>query len=111
MASLGSAGCRQAEAEKKDAKPPEVDIESPYQDEVREYQEFTGQTVAVETIEIRARVSGYLEKNFFKDGALVEEGALLFQIDDRPYRFCPPSLFRYRLHLSTHPANARQCRL
>ncbi len=86
VASLGSSGCRHAEAEKKDAKPPEVDIESPYQDEVREYQEFTGQTVAVETIEIRARVSGYLEKNFFKDGALVEEGALLFQIDDRPYR-------------------------
>lgn len=79
-------GCRREKAKEDDSKPPEVYVEQPYEKMVTEYQEFTGQTVAVETIEVRARVSGYLDKNYFKDGDLVREGALLFQIDDRPYR-------------------------
>ena len=81
-----SPGCRKETAKAAEAKPPEVYIEQPSEKMVTEYQEFTGQTVAVETIEVRARVSGYLDKNFFKDGDLVREGALLFQIDERPYR-------------------------
>jgi len=81
-----SSGCRNEKAKTAEAKPPEVFFEQPVEKMVTEYQEFTGQTVAVETIEVRARVSGYLDKNFFKDGDLVREGALLFQIDDRPYR-------------------------
>jgi len=79
-------GCRNEEAKTAEAKPPEVFFEQPVEKMVTEYQEFTGQTVAVETIEVRARVSGYLDKNYFKDGDLVREGALLFQIDERPYR-------------------------
>jgi membrane fusion protein, multidrug efflux system len=84
--SLLVSGCKKEKAKEAEAKPPEVFIEQPYEKKVTEYQEFTGQTVAVETIEIRARVSGYLEKTFFKDGDLVGEGAPLFEIDDRPYR-------------------------
>ncbi len=80
------AGCRNEKAKTAEAKPPEVFIEQPVERLVTEYQEFTGQAVAVETIEVRARVSGYLDKNYFKDGDLVREGQLLFQIDDRPYR-------------------------
>jgi RND family efflux transporter MFP subunit len=83
---MGVCGCQREKAKEAEAKPPEVFIEQPYEKMVTEFQEFTGQTVAVETIEVRARVSGYLDKNFFKDGDLVREGALLFQIDDRPYR-------------------------
>ena len=79
-------GCRRETAKPAESKPPEVFIEQPSEKLVTEYQEFTGQTVAVETIEVRARVSGYLDQNFFKDGDLVREGALLFQIDERPYR-------------------------
>jgi RND family efflux transporter MFP subunit len=79
-------GCRREAAKTAEAKPPEVYIEQPTEKMVTEYQEFTGQTVAVETIEVRARVSGYLDQNYFKDGDLVREGALLFQIDERPYR-------------------------
>jgi RND family efflux transporter MFP subunit len=86
VASLGSSGCSRAEAKKDEAKPSEVDIDHPYEQNVTEHQEFTGQTMAVETIEIRARVSGYLEKNSFRDGDLVRAGDLLFQIDERPYR-------------------------
>src|SRR6266481_249190 len=84
--SLLVSGCRKEKAKEAEAKPPEVFIEQPYEKQVTEHQEFTGQTVAVETIEVRARVSGYLEKTFFKDGDLVGEGAPLFEIDDRPYR-------------------------
>ena len=79
-------GCTHEKPKEAEAKPPEVFIEQPYESVVREEQEFTGQTVAIETIEVRARVSGYLERNFFKDGDEVCAGALLFQIDERPYR-------------------------
>ena len=86
MGVVAISGCRNEKAKEAEAKPPEVYIEQPSEKMVTEYQEFTGQTVAVETIEVRARVSGYLDQTFFKDGDLVRAGALLFQIDDRPYR-------------------------
>jgi RND family efflux transporter MFP subunit len=84
--SISFIGCNREKAKEAEAKPPEVFIEQPSRETVTESQEFTGQTVAIETVEIRARVSGYLEKNFFQDGDLVAEGAPLFQIDERPYR-------------------------
>ena len=86
VCSLLVSGCRREKAKEAEAKPPEVFIEEPSRETVTEFQEFTGQTVAIETVEIRARVSGYLDKNFFKDGDLVAEGAPLFLIDERPYR-------------------------
>ena len=55
-------------------------------DEVTDYEEFIGQTDAVYTVEVRARVTGYLDKVNFKDGDEVEKGALLFEIDPRPYK-------------------------
>lgn len=86
LAGLTLAGCGREKPKEAEVKPPEVFIEQPYEKVVTEEQEFTGQTVAIETIEVRARVSGYLERNYFRDGDLVREGSLLFQIDDRPYR-------------------------
>lgn len=47
---------------------------------------FTGRLASPETVEIRARVSGYLEEVHFKEGAEVKEGDLLFTIDPRPYQ-------------------------
>jgi RND family efflux transporter MFP subunit len=67
-------------------KPPEVDVSVPVTQEVREYEDFTGQTQAVNMIEVRARVSGYLSKVCFKEGAEVKEGDPLFEIDPRPYK-------------------------
>jgi len=52
---------------------------------VQEYEEFTGRTTAMETIEIRARVSGYLDAVMFTEGARVEAEAALFKIDPRPF--------------------------
>lgn len=81
-----TAGCNREKPKAAEAKPPEVFFERPSEQMVTDDETFTGQTVAVDTIEIRARVSGYLEKVFFKDGDLVSAGAPLFEIDERPYR-------------------------
>ncbi|MGC4072556.1 MAG: efflux RND transporter periplasmic adaptor subunit [Nibricoccus sp.] len=54
--------------------------------EVTEWDEFTGRIEAVESVEIRARVSGYITKIHFKAGALVNKDDLLFVIDPRPYQ-------------------------
>jgi RND family efflux transporter MFP subunit len=57
----------------------------PVQKEVEDWDEFTGRTDAKESVEIRARVSGYLTEVNFKAGAIVKKGDLLFVIDPRPY--------------------------
>ncbi len=54
--------------------------------EVVEWDEYTGRLEAVESVEVRARVSGYLQSVHFTDGAVVKKGALLFVIDPRPYQ-------------------------
>jgi RND family efflux transporter MFP subunit len=54
--------------------------------EITDYYEYTGRTAAVEAVEIRARVSGYLVKVNFREGSVVKKGDLLFQIDPRPFQ-------------------------
>lgn len=80
------AGCKKPAPAAAAPKPPEVMVELPVKKQVTEYEEFTGRASAVQTVEIRARVSGFLEKVFFVDGQMVTAGAPLFQIDERPYR-------------------------
>lgn len=65
--------------------PPTVSIAQPVQQDVVNSIEFTGTTRAVKSVEIRARVTGYLDKVVFKDGADVKEGQLLFVIDQAPF--------------------------
>jgi len=65
--------------------PPAVTVSAPLQKEITEWDEFTGQFAAVDYIEVRARVSGYLTEIHFQDGQLVKQGDLLFVIDPRPY--------------------------
>ena len=60
-------------------------MSKPVQREIIEWDEYTGRFDAVETVEIRARVSGYLNEVRFKDGQLVKQGDLLFVIDPRPF--------------------------
>ena len=64
---------------------PPVTVAQPLQREVTEWDEFTGQFAAVDYVDIRARVSGYLQEIHFEDGQLVKKGDLLFVIDPRPY--------------------------
>jgi RND family efflux transporter MFP subunit len=66
--------------------PAEVLVSQPITREVTDYEEFPGQTEAIPMVEIRARVTGYLSRVYFKDGADVNEGDLLFEIDPRPYQ-------------------------
>jgi RND family efflux transporter MFP subunit len=66
-------------------KPPEVLVGTPTTKEVAEFEEFTGRFEAFASVELRARVGGFLETINFKDGAIVKQGDLLFEIDARPY--------------------------
>jgi RND family efflux transporter MFP subunit len=63
----------------------EVFYVNPTHQVVTEYEEFTGRTAATETVELRARVSGYLKKVYFDDGADVGKDELLFRLDDLPF--------------------------
>ncbi|MED5389751.1 MAG: efflux RND transporter periplasmic adaptor subunit [Pseudomonadota bacterium] len=65
---------------------PEVDVAQVIAEPVTLWESFTGRVVAPETVELRPRVSGYIDRVAFEEGALVEAGDLLFQIDPRPYR-------------------------
>ena len=65
---------------------PTVSIARPIEKKTADYQDFTGRTDAISTVEIRARVTGYLVAVNFKDGDIVEKGKVLYQIDPRPYQ-------------------------
>src|SRR5947209_6491557 len=81
-----AAGCNQGTPPAKGAKTIEVLATRPITDEVTDYQDFTGRLSAVKTVEIRARVTGYVTEAPFKEGDKVRQGDLLFQIDPRSYR-------------------------
>jgi multidrug efflux system membrane fusion protein len=68
------------------AGPPEVTVAQVIHRPLREWQEFSGRLQAVNTVEIRPRVSGYVDRVDFADGARVKKGQLLFQIDPRPFQ-------------------------
>jgi len=66
--------------------PPPVTVASPERRSITDWDEYTGRLEAVESVEVRARVSGYLESVHFSDGQIVEAEQLLFVIDPRPYQ-------------------------
>src|SRR3954452_24303247 len=68
------------------APPPPVTVAKPIVKEIVEYDDFIGRFEAVDQVDIRARVSGYVDKISFVDGATVKAGDLLFTIDQRPYQ-------------------------
>ena len=65
---------------------PPVQVAAPLAKTVANWDEYTGRFEASEQVEIRARVSGFIESLHFQDGALVQKGDLLFTIDQRPYK-------------------------
>jgi RND family efflux transporter MFP subunit len=65
--------------------PPPVTVAHPLQKEIIEWYEFTGRFEATESVEVRARVSGYVQSVGFQDGQTVAKGQVLFVIDPRPY--------------------------
>jgi RND family efflux transporter MFP subunit len=68
-----------------EARPPQVTVAKPVKRLVADYNEYVGRFVAVDAVEVRARVSGYLDAIHFQDGQLVKKGDLLFTIDRRPF--------------------------
>ncbi|WGF86730.1 efflux RND transporter periplasmic adaptor subunit [Marinivivus vitaminiproducens] len=72
-------------AESAAAPTPQVTVATPLVQPITEYDEFTGRFETTAGVEVRARVSGYLQSIDFTDGQLVEQGDLLFTIDPRPY--------------------------
>lgn len=78
-------GCRQKN-QYQAPPPPTVTVSRPLQQAVTHYAEFTGMTDAVESVDIRARVEGYLQSIHFTPGTWVEKGDLLFVIDPKPYQ-------------------------
>jgi multidrug efflux system membrane fusion protein len=66
--------------------PPVIPVSRPIQRTVTDYVDFTGRTNAIQSVDIRARVSGYLVQMPFKEGTEVKTGDLLFEVDPRPYK-------------------------
>lgn len=64
---------------------PEVQVSKPIKKTFEVWDEYTARVEPLEFVELRSRVSGYLEKIFFKEGQIVKAGDLLFVIDPRPY--------------------------
>src|SRR6266852_2506370 len=82
---LLATGCGKHAA--KTAPPPAVvTVVQPISREIVEWDDYIGRLEAPETVEVRARVSGYLDKVHFKEGKEVKKGDLLFTIDPRPYQ-------------------------
>jgi RND family efflux transporter MFP subunit len=80
-----STGCQQPAPPLVEPPPPEVVVAAPLTRDLAETLEFTGNAAAVETVEIKARVSGFITEVHFEDGQRVERGDPLFTIDERPY--------------------------
>jgi RND family efflux transporter MFP subunit len=79
-------GCNHAQPGEQEKRAIEVITTQPVMSEVADYQDFTGRLDAIKTVDIRARVSGFVMTAPFKEGDLVHEGDLLFQIDERTYQ-------------------------
>jgi RND family efflux transporter MFP subunit len=83
---LGLTGCTRAPSGAPEAAPTPVTVSRPVERYVTDYAAFTARTAAVDSVEVRAHVWGYLDKVNFKEGALVRKGDVLFEIDPRTYQ-------------------------
>jgi RND family efflux transporter MFP subunit len=91
------------EAQKQAAPPPpKVTVAKPIQRTIVDQDEYVGRFVPVDVVEVRARVSGYLDQIHFADGQIVKQGDLLFTIDKRPYQ---NTLDQARANLETAKSN------
>jgi RND family efflux transporter MFP subunit len=79
-------GCNQAPPHPPEKKLPEVIVATPITDQVTDFQDFTGRLDGLKTVDIRARVSGFILQAPFKEGDHVREGDLLFLIDPKSYK-------------------------
>src|SRR5258707_1208756 len=83
---LGVTGCSRSASIAPLAAPVAVTVSYPVERYVTDYADFTARTAAVDSVEVRAHVWGYLDKVHFKEGALVKKGDVLCELDPRPYQ-------------------------
>lgn len=83
---LAAIGCQPNAARKPASEMPVVPVSHPVQRKVTDYVDFTGRTDSKFSVDVRARVSGYLVHRYFKDGQYVKKGDPLFEIDPGPYK-------------------------
>jgi multidrug efflux system membrane fusion protein len=83
---LMASGCGSNSGNQAPPPPPQVTVAQVLEKPVKDWDEFTGRLQAPETVEIRPRVSGYIDKVVFTEGSQVKRGELLFLIDPRPYQ-------------------------
>jgi len=96
------AGCGQGQQQGSAPPPPTVTVATPVQRTVIDHDEYVGRFVAVDAVEVRSRVSGYLAEIRFTDGQMVKKGDLLFVIDHRPFQI---ALDQMRANLAQARAN------
>ena len=84
-ATSGGGATRQAQSGEGAPPAPVVTVANPIHKKIVEWDEYPGQFSAVDAIDVRARVSGYLEQIHFTDGQMVKQGDLLFTIEKRPF--------------------------
>src|SRR5271154_31113 len=97
----GLAGCGQGKR-RAGPPPPKVTVAPPVQREVIDQDEYVGRFAAVDSVDVRSRLSGYLAEIHFKDGQMVRKGDLLFTIDRRPFEI---ALEQMRANLAQARAN------
>ena len=86
---------------------PNVTVAHPLAKQIVDWDDFVGQFVAIDSVDVRPRVSGYLQSVNFKDGQLVKKGELLFVIDPRPYQAALDQAKGAAAHAQAAAANAR----
>jgi RND family efflux transporter MFP subunit len=82
--------------------PPQVTVAKPLKRTLVDQDEYVGRFVPIDVVEVRARVSGYLDQVHFQDGQIVKQGDLLFTIDKRPFQ---NTLDQARANLETAKSN------
>ena len=101
------AGCGEAQKPQPAPQPPKVTVAKPIARTIVDQDEYVGRFVAVDSVEIRARVSGYLDKVHFQDGQYVKQGDILFTIDKRPFQ---NTFDQASANLETRKVQSRLCR-
>jgi RND family efflux transporter MFP subunit len=102
IAAAALAGCSGSSNQAAAPPPPAVTVANPTQRTVVDQDEYVGRFVAVDSVEMRARLSGYLSRIDFQDGQMVKKGDLLFTIDRRPFQI---ALDQARANLELARAN------
>ncbi|AGI23908.1 multidrug efflux RND transporter periplasmic adaptor subunit MexE [Pseudomonas sp. MT3] len=105
IAALVLSACGKAQDAAQNMPAPKVSVAEVIEQPINEWDEFTGRLEAPESVELRPRVSGYIDRVAFREGTLVKKGDLLFQIDPRPFQ-----AEVHRLEAQLQQARANQTR-